>query len=486
VNITTVFEGARPGRRGDLVTETQGMAPIPEDQRYGPSWRNFTVWFAPNMELSGVFTGTLAFTLGLGFWPGFVAIVLGVVLGTLPVALLATWGPKTGMGQLPLARLPFGRCIWLPAAVQWLSAVAWDGLVGLFGGEAAQLLFHVPFFVGVLIVLAVQGLFGVLGYEFIHQLQQWGSAVLAVLFVVLTVRVLQHGHVPLHNTVHGGAAVGTFVLMTTIAFSGSFSWASYASDYSRYQQSSSASAPIFWWTLAGMGTSFIWVYSLGLAGARTLSNQTAHGVQVLMGGGVLGAVALIAIIFGAVTSNAMNDYSGSLAAQAGGVPIKRTWSAVGGTVLAFFVILWIHGGDTSAKFQNVLLFTAYWIAPFLAIILIDWHRRRGSLTHQRLMGLMSWRKLDSGIPALVALVVGFGAMIPFMDTSLYVGPASTALDGADISFYVGFLVGAAVYALALRVGRGRTAAPSPEGGAPSPHRVDRVFATSASPMEDPP
>jgi NCS1 family nucleobase:cation symporter-1 len=421
------------------------MAPIPEDQRYGASWRNFTVWFAPNMELSGVFTGTLAFALGLGFRAGLAAIVIGVVLGTLPVALLATWGPKTGMGQLPLARLPFGRAISLPAAVQWLSAVAWDGLVGLFGGEAAQLLFHVPFAVGVLIVLAAEGLFGFLGYEFIHQLQQWGSAVLAVLFLVLTVRVLQHGHLPLHNSVHGGEAVGAFVLMTTIAFSGAFSWASYASDYSRYQSSSSPSGPIFWWTLGGMGTSFIWVYALGLAGARTFGNQTAAGVRALMGGGVLGALALIAIMFGAVTSNAMNDYSGSLAAQAGGVKVKRTWSAVAGTVLAFFVILWIHGGATASKFQNILLFSAYWIAPFFAVILIDWRRRGGRVSHRRLVRLMRWRNLPPGIPALVALVLGFGAMIPFMDTSLYVGPVASRLDGADLSFYVGFAVAAAIY-----------------------------------------
>jgi len=95
---TSVFEGARPTLSGDLVVESHGMAPIPEDQRYGRSWRNFTVWFAPNMELSGVFTGTLAFTLGLGLWPGVLAILIGVCLGALPVALLATLGPKTGMG----------------------------------------------------------------------------------------------------------------------------------------------------------------------------------------------------------------------------------------------------------------------------------------------------------------------------------------------------------------------------------------------------
>ena len=56
----SVFEGARPTRTGDLALESQGMAPIPADSRYGGIWRMFTVWFTPNMELSGVFAGTLA------------------------------------------------------------------------------------------------------------------------------------------------------------------------------------------------------------------------------------------------------------------------------------------------------------------------------------------------------------------------------------------------------------------------------------------
>ncbi len=41
-------------------------------------------------------------------------------------------------------------------------------------------------------------------------------------------------------------------------------------------------------------------------------------------------------MFGAVTSNALNDYSGSLAMQAGGVRIKRHVSAIIGTVAAYF------------------------------------------------------------------------------------------------------------------------------------------------------
>src|SRR5258707_8162161 len=56
----SVFEGVRPTRSGDLALESQGMAPIPEDNRYGGVHPMFTVWFTPNMELSRGFTGTLA------------------------------------------------------------------------------------------------------------------------------------------------------------------------------------------------------------------------------------------------------------------------------------------------------------------------------------------------------------------------------------------------------------------------------------------
>lgn len=467
----SVFDGSRPIRQGDLTLETAGIVPIPEDGRYGANWRNFTVWFAPNMELSGVFTGTLAATLGLGLGLGIGAIVIGVLLGAAPVAALSLWGPKTGMAQLPLARLPFGKSISVPALIQWLSAVAWDALVGLFGGQAAQALFHVPFAVGVLVVLAMEGLVGFLGYEFIHRLETWGAAILTVLFVLLTYKVLQHGDFPIHNTVHGGVAWATFFLMMTIAFSGGFSWATYAADYSRYMATDTPRRPLFWFTFAGLAGSFLWVYSIGLLGAKTLSVQTATGVQHLMGGGLLGALALLAIMFGAVTSNALNDYSGSLAAQAGGVRIKRHVSAIIGTVVAYFLILWLDTGDISAKFQNILLFTAYWIAPFLAVVAIDWWDRKDGVNRETLVHMLEWRNLRSGWPALLSLVVGFGMMVPFMDTGLVEGPVSKHLDGADLSFVVGFAVAGALYFplrrvaahpdQALETGPGRSADPVP-------------------------
>jgi nucleobase:cation symporter-1, NCS1 family len=449
----SVFEGARPSRTGDMVLESQGMAPIPADSRYGGVWRMFTVWFTPNMELSGVFAGTLAVVFGLGFRLGLVAIILGTIIGSLPVAILCTWGPKTGTAQVPLARLPFGRSIVLPGAVQWLSSIAWDALVGLFGGQAAQLLFHVPFWVGVAIVLVLEGAVSVYGYEFVHRLQAWGSAILIVLFVVLSVRIFQHHVVLPHNTLHGGALFGAFVLMVTVSLSEGISWATYASDYSRYMKPTTSKKSIFWLTLAGLTASYVWVETIGLAGASVLSNQTAGGVRTLMGGGVLGVLALIAIVFGAIASNSMNDYTGSLAFQALGARVRRPIIAAVVAVLAFVAILWMNAGDTSGKFENLLLFVGYWIAPFCAIVLIDWHYDKDKYKPGFLRVALNFRNLRYGWAAIVAFVVAFGAMVPFMDTSQIVGPVAKQLDGADLAFYVGFVVAGVLYYVLRRLVR---------------------------------
>ena len=149
--------------------------------------------------MTGVFTGALVITFGLGFWLGLLAMIVGTVLGSLVVGYPSTWGPRTGTAQLPASRMAYGATVRLTAALQWLSPIAWDAMVGLFGGEALSALLGIPFWAAVLIVLAVQGLVGFFGYELIHRLQ----AVLLVTFAVfaLAVFVLSYAAaVPLMNT----------------------------------------------------------------------------------------------------------------------------------------------------------------------------------------------------------------------------------------------------------------------------------------------
>lgn len=439
----SAFRGRRPTRSGDLAVETHGIAPIGEDQRYGTPGRLFTVWFAPQVNMTGVFTGTLAITLGLGFWLGLLAMVIGTSLGSLVVGYLSTWGPRTGTAQLPISRMAFGGAVVVPAALQWLSSIAWDGLVGLFGADALAVLLGIPFWLAVLIVLAVQGVVGFFGYEVIHRLQAVLTVVLLVTFVVFAVKLVGGHEIVTPAAVRGPDLAGAFVLEVTVALSLAISWASYASDYSRYLPANSSRPAVFGFTFAGIVSAYLFVQGIGIAAAPMLSEQTSKGMRSVMGGGVLGALALLVIALAAVGSAAMNDYSGSLALQTVGVRVRRPVSALVVTALAFALILWLHSGDMSARFQDVLLLVSYWIPGFVAITAIDWSFRARLRPTVNPAGEHTDRA--AAVAALVAFVGAYGAAVPFMHTSLIEGPVASAWRGADTAYFVGFLVAAMLY-----------------------------------------
>lgn len=445
------FSGRTPAGVGDYSVETHGIAPVPADRRYGAPRRLFTVWFAPQVNMTGVFTGALAITFGLGFWLGLLAMVLGTVLGSLVVGYLSTWGPRTGTAQLPAARMAFGPTITLPAALQWLSSIAWDALVGLFGGEALATLLGIPFWLGVVIVLGLQGVVGFFGYELIHRLQAVLTFVLLLTFVVFAYKLVAGHPVIAPATVQGADLVGVFVLEVTVALSLSVSWASYAADFSRYLPATAPRLQVFGYTFGGMVLAYVFVQGIGIAAGELVSEHTAEGVRDVMGGGFLGGLALLVIALASVGSGVMNDYSGSLALQTLGVRVRRPLSSVLVTVLAGALILWLHAANTSERFLNLLLLVSYWIPAFVAIIVVDWRiRSRGRLTVDPALERTDRR---DGLVALVVFVVAYAAAVPCMNTTLIVGPIATAWHGADVAYFVNFLVALALYGGYRRVTR---------------------------------
>lgn len=437
------FSGNRPSGAGDLSVETHGIAPIPEDQRYGTAKRLFTVWFAPQVNMTGVFTGTLAILLGLGFWLGLLAMVIGTVLGSLVVGYLSTMGPRTGAGQLPNARMAFGDTVVVPAALQWFSSIAWDALVGLFGGEALSVLLGIPFWLAVLIVLGIQGVVGVFGYELIHRLQAVLTVVLFATFVVFTLKLVGGHEVVTAATVGGADLLGAFVLEVTIAFSLAVSWATYAADFSRYLPADVSRARVFGFTVAGMSLGYIFVQGIGIAAASLVGEHTAEGVRSVMGGGLLGGVALLVIAVASIGSGVMNDYSGSLALQTVGVRVRRPVSAVIVTALAFLLILWLHSADTATRFTDLLLLISYWIPAFVAVVVIDWRIRvKGRATLNPALESTDGRDAAA---ALIVFLVSYAAAIPFMNTTLIQGSIAMAWHGADIAYFVNLFIAAMLY-----------------------------------------
>jgi nucleobase:cation symporter-1, NCS1 family len=451
-----------PSREGDLSIEGHGMDPIPETARYGSVARVFTVWFTPNLVPAAFFLGTLAAAgfIGLGFWTAVAAIAVGNFVGSILVGLLATMGPKTGMAQMPLARLAYGKSIVVPGLLNWLSCIGWDGINSVFGAAAISILTGLPFLVSLLIIVVFQGLLGILGYEAIHTFEKYMAIVLAAMFAVLTVAIAGQASTGMArgDAFTGADQIGAFILYSTIIASFVLAWALYASDYTRYLPPDASSSRIFWWTVLGLSLAAGWVEILGLLVADKATGGAVETINSVLSGTPLAALAMLAIGIGTVAVNAMNDYTGSLSLQAAGIRVPRVISAGLIAVLGFGVTVWLNSGDLVGKVENILLFLSYWIAPWAAVVLADWRMRRGRVDVRRLVNLSS---LPSGWFALFSALVGFIVSLPFQQsvvgedlrksTGLPINAISDDyLHYADLAFVVGFVVAFAVFWVGAR------------------------------------
>jgi nucleobase:cation symporter-1, NCS1 family len=460
-----------PTREGDLSIEGHGLEPIPPSARYGSDTRVFTVWFTPNLVPAAFFLGTLAAAsfIGLGFWTSFAAIVVGNVLGSILVGLLATMGPKTGMAQMPLARLAYGKSIVVPGLLNWISCIGWDGINSVFGAAAITILTGLPFVVSLVIIVICQGLLGIIGYEAIHTFEKYMAIVLGAMFAIITVAIVGQAGPGLARTdaVSGAAQIGAFVLYSTIIASFVLAWALYASDYTRYLPENTSSVRVFWWTVLGLTLAAGWVETLGLLVAdKAVEGGAVATINTILSGSPLAALAMLAIGIGTVAVNAMNDYTGSLSLQAAGIRVPRILSALVVAILGFFVTLWLNSENLLGKIENILLFLSYWIAPWAAVVLADWRLRGGRADVSR---LVDWSSLPSGGLALGSMILGFVVSLPFQ-TSTFGGEiaantglpintiAANYLNYADIAYVVGFAVAFVAYWVGARSTARRTVA----------------------------
>jgi len=461
----TMTREGMPTHEGDLSIEAHGFEPIPEDARYGSVSRVFTVWFTPNLVPAAFFIGTLAAAdfLQVGFITGLLAIIVGNVVGSVLVGALSTMGPATGMAQIPLARLPFGKSIVVPSILNWLSCIGWDGVNNVFGAAAISLLTGLPFPISLLVVVGAQGLLGVIGYEAIHTFEKYMAIVLGVMFAFLTVSIVGQGNFGRADGFTGLDQLGAFVLYAAIAASFVVAWGLYASDYSRYLPVETPRSTVFWNTVLGLTLAAGWIEVLGLAVADKATGPAVGTINDILGGGLPGALAMIAIAIGTVAVNAMNDYTGSLSLLAAGLRIRRVYSAVAVAVLGFLFTLYLNNGNLQGKFESYLLFILYWVTPWAGVVLVDWWLR-GRPRRLDVSRLTDFSRLPSGGLALVALVVGFLVSLPFQtssfggeiatNTGLPINAWAATLHYADFAFIVGFLVAGLIYWVGARIGVG--------------------------------
>jgi NCS1 family nucleobase:cation symporter-1 len=398
-------------------------------------WSHFCTNLAPVTWV----LGALVIGIGLDFRTGLLALVIGNVLGALPVGLNATIGPRTGLTQIEISRFAFGRIgTRLPATLNWISAVGWDAVnnvpsVLAILALAARFGLTLPFWLGLSALVAIQVTASIYGHHVVQVLAKYVCYVLIVVFAVTgLVAVLAGGSLA---AARGPITPAMFLLGVSMIAGFNIGFAPYSADYTRYLPRTTKPGTIFALSFGGLVTSGFAMELCGLLTASRLHDLSAAGVIAGIGAlaGPFGPVALLAIAI-----NSINDNTAAYSLISTGVRIPRHVSAIV-TSLCGFALAVAGAGKFAELFSNYLLLLLYWIAPWAGIVLADWFMFRGARPAP------AW-----GAGALIFAVVAPLTIVLFSATEIYTGPIARMLGGADIGFFVGFFVASFAYVVVVR------------------------------------
>jgi NCS1 nucleoside transporter family len=477
--VTEEVETQVPVREGEYGTRVAAVEPggieyIPERERHGRPLNLFWTWMSPNMEFATVFVGVLPIALfGGGFWATAIGVTLGSLLGAISHGILSAMGPRFGVPQMVESRAAFGR--WgslLPSALNWLTASFGWFIVNSVSGSFAlvtltQVLNHgqavLSFQIAFVIIVAAQVLIAFIGHNLIHQFERVIFPYLAVVFAAATVIILAQTHYGTgfnaHAPVPFGGASGAFILAVFIAYGYAVGWNPFASDYSRYLPRTSN--PWRVGLAAGLGI-FIScaVLEIAGAGAATISalgkNPTEQFTNPLPF--VLQVLVLLGIALGAVAANVLNIYSGAMSFLTIGIKLalrkRRAISALTFGIIGLIIGLLLQANvGPGSKYEYFLLLIAYWITPYLAVVITDFFLHGGHYPEG-----VFYDPAHANWPGPVAFVLGVLASVPFWNQSIFLGPVAKAHpEWGDLSFFAGGVVAAVVYLVLYRLAGRRTA-----------------------------
>lgn len=94
----------------------------------------FSMWIGANVVVTTVFTGML-FVPDMTFLKALFIIVLGSLVGAIPLVLMGNIGTRTGLPTMVLMRPAFGqRGAMLPAAVNLITLIGWAWIQAYMAG----------------------------------------------------------------------------------------------------------------------------------------------------------------------------------------------------------------------------------------------------------------------------------------------------------------------------------------------------------------
>jgi nucleobase:cation symporter-1, NCS1 family len=476
-----VVAGGQPGPEdiyAAFKVEQRGIDLIPESERPMRPIDLFWLWAGAIWNVEFLLYGALIVSFDLSFGQAVLAILVGnafyVVLG-----FASLQGPETGTTAFMVSRAPFGRNGNRPVSLfNWITQVGFEveGIAiivfvleamfnrgGIHANDALKVVL-------ILAAVAIQFVVPSLGHATITKLLRYLAFLFIPLFIIMAILVVPHVHpTTLHQ--HVSFAIWTTAVVLIVS-AGGLGWTENGNDYSRYLQRNTPKSRTFWAVTLGGAIPSILLELLGAAAyvvSPTITKVTAipsaFTSWFFWPFMILALPQLFAI-------NTLDLYSSGVTLQALGAPVSRWGAVVIDTIVAGIVTaLVIFKGSFYNDLSGFLDYIVVWLGPWFGILMTDYVLRKGRYDAGSLVseqGGVYWRNGGVNWRALVAQGLGMVAALMWTDAQYYepsyTGPISNALGGSDLSWVMGIVVGAVVYAILSSASIKREVASAPVAG----------------------
>ena len=377
-----------PGDRRSEVAPTLAD-PVPQALS---AFDQFGLWGNLGVSLLG-FTGAIfvlqpggAGTPELSLAAALTAIVVGTLLGTVPLALAGLPGAQTGAPAMVLLRGLFGaRLSYLPTVLNILQCLGWGVFELVTIATAAHTVAPaLPKRGYVLIAGMATALLTIRPLGAIRVLRKYATGAVLIVMCYLFVQLIRH---PLPAFTHGTWSGYWAATDTVVAVAVSF--APLAADYTRHSRSPRAA---FTGTLAGYSLTQVLCYVIGLLALVTVAHDNPGDIYGAFIALPLGSLGFAILAARELDQSFANVYSTAVSTQ----NLRPLWDrrvlAVVIAALTTAGALWLNIAD----YENFLTLIGSVFVPMSAVLIADFFvvsRRRWDLSataRSRWLMLLPW------------------------------------------------------------------------------------------------
>ena len=318
---------------------------------------NALIWFGAGVSIAEILTGTYFAPLGMA--KGFLAIVVGHVIGCAMMLLAGLIGGYTGRSAMETVKMSFGRKgSLLFAVLNVLQLVGWTAIMIYDGALATNGILNVGPWVWCVVIGALILVWIAVGITDLGRINQIVMALLFLLTLVLCKVIFFGGSgagAPAAEAMSFGAAVELAVAMP-------LSWLPLISDYTREAEKPFAATVA---STVTYGVVSSWMYLIGMGAAIFTGQSDIAAIMVQAG---LGIAALVILVLSTVTTTFLDAWSAGISSESIWAKLKGKHVAMAVTVIGTVGAILFPMDDIT----DFLYLLGSVFAPMIAVQIADY------------------------------------------------------------------------------------------------------------------